>query len=148
MGEARSEATRILGLLQEEGVLTREPLYLGDGQYGEGVRIVFQAFADFLLLKRRLARSDDPLHDPAVKAWLTDECSWGISEAATVLFPEMYDIELPDFLGIKLGAEPKQGARPRGLGPARPELVSSTAHWSRTCPTATRRRSRSAPSIS
>ncbi len=110
LGEARSQATRILGLLQEEGVLTREPLYLGDGQSGEGVRIVFQAFADFLLLKQRLARSDDPLHDPAVKMWLSDECSWGISEAATVLFPEMYDIELPDFLGIKLGAEPKQGS--------------------------------------
>ena len=27
-----------------------------------------------------------------------------------MLFPEMYDIELPDFLSIKLGAEPKQGA--------------------------------------
>jgi hypothetical protein len=110
LGEARAEATRILGLLQEEGVLTRELLYLGGGQYGEGVRIVFQAFADFLLLKRRLAHSEDPLNDPAVKTWLSDECSRGISEAATVLFPEMYDIELPDFLGIRLGAEPKQGA--------------------------------------
>ena len=79
-----------------------------------------------------------------VKAWLAEECSWGIIEAATVLFPEVYDVELPDFLGIKLGAEPRQGDEPRGLGPARSEPGSSTGHWSRTCPTATRRRSRSA----
>ena len=40
LGEAKADATRILGLLQEEGVLTRERLYLGDDHYGEGVRIV------------------------------------------------------------------------------------------------------------
>ena len=68
-----------LGLLQEEGVLTREQLYLGEGRYGEGVRIVFQAFADFLLLQRRLALSDDPLTDSIVKTWLTEECSWGVT---------------------------------------------------------------------
>ena len=105
-----TDASRMLGLLQEEGVLTREQLYLGDGNYGEGVRIVFQAFADFLLLSRRLARSTDPLTDPAVKTWLTAECSWGVREAATILFPEAYGTELPDLLGIKLGDEPGQGA--------------------------------------
>ena len=107
VGGTGTDATRMLGLLQEEGVLTREQLYLGDGKHDEGVRIVFQAFADFLLLKRRLARSDDPLTDPAVKTWLTEECSWGVIEAATVLFPEVYGVELPDLLGIKLGDEPR-----------------------------------------
>ncbi len=107
VGGTGTDATRMLGLLQEEGVLTREQLYLGDGKHDEGVRIVFQAFADFLLLKRRLARSDDPLTDPAVKTWLTAECSWGVIEAATVLFPEVYGVELPDLLGIKLGDEPR-----------------------------------------
>jgi hypothetical protein len=108
LGDAAIDTTRILGLLQEEGVLTRERLYLGSGTYDEGVRIVFQAFADFLLLKRRLALSDDPLNDPALKSWLTEESSWGINEAATILFPEVYGVEVPDLLEIKLGAEPKR----------------------------------------
>lgn len=99
---------RILGLLQEEGVLTRERLYLGSGNFDEGVRIVFQAFADFLLLKRRLALSDDPLNDQAVKSWLAEECSRGINEAATILFPEVYGVEVPDLQGIKLAAAPKR----------------------------------------
>lgn len=103
-----ADATRLLGLLQEEGVLTREPLYLGDGNFDEGVRIVFQAFADFLLLKRRLALAADPLNDPSVKSWLADDCSLGIIEAATILFPEVFDVELPDLLGIKLSLEPKR----------------------------------------
>ena len=113
LGDAGADATRIVGLLQEEGVLTRERLYLGDGCYGDGVRIVFQAFADFLLLKRRLALSDDPLNDATVKTWLTDDCSWGVTEAATILFPEVYDVELPDFLGIGLGDEPEESEEDR-----------------------------------
>jgi hypothetical protein len=113
LGDAGAEATRIVGLLQEEGVLTRERLYLGDGRYGDGVRIVFQAFADFLLLKRRLALSDDPLNDAALKKWLTEECSWGVTEAATILFPEVYDVELPDLLGAELGDEPEDAGEDR-----------------------------------
>ncbi|WP_409186516.1 hypothetical protein F9C11_20695 [Amycolatopsis sp. VS8301801F10] len=108
LGAAGADATRILGLLQEEGILTRERLYLGSGDFDEGVRIVFQAFADFLLLRRRLTLSDDPLNDPAVKSWLAEECSWGINEAATILFPEAYGIEMPDLLGIKLGTGPQR----------------------------------------
>jgi hypothetical protein len=108
LGDAATNATRMLGLLQEEGVLTREQLYLGGNQYGEGVRIVFQTFADFLLLKRRLALSSDPINDPALKTWLAEDCSWGIIEAATVLFPEVYGVELPDLLGVRLDARPKE----------------------------------------
>jgi hypothetical protein len=59
-------------------------------------------------LKRRLVLSDDPLNDQAVKSWLAEECSWGINEAATILFPEVYGVEVPDLLGIQLGAEPKR----------------------------------------
>lgn len=101
-----TDSARLLGLLQEEGVLTRERLYLGSGTTDEGVRIVFQAFADFLLLKRRLALSEDPLNDEAVKSWLSEDCSWGINEAATILFPEVYGVELPDLLGIKMIDKP------------------------------------------
>jgi hypothetical protein len=108
LSDAAADDARMLGLLQDEGILTRELLYLADDEYGEGVRIVFQAFSDFLLLQRRLARSEDPLHDPAVKTWLAEECSWGVGEAATILFPEVYGVELPDFLDVRLGAEPKQ----------------------------------------
>jgi hypothetical protein len=108
LGSSGADSTRIIGLFQEEGVLTRERLYLGNGNYDEGVRIVFQAFADFLLLKRRLGLSIDPLNDPAVKSWLRDDCSWGINEAATILFPEVYGVELPDFLGIKMTSQPER----------------------------------------
>ena len=147
LGDAGADATRIVGLLQEEGVLTRERLYLGDGRYGDGVRIVFQAFADFLLLKRRLALSDDPLNDATLKTWLTDDCSWGVTEAATILFPEVYDVELPDFLGIELGDEPEEAEEDRAARDrALPGSTALPSHWSRTCPTATRKPSRSARS--
>ncbi|ARF75931.1 hypothetical protein B7C62_29435 [Kitasatospora albolonga] len=96
------DTARLLGLLQEEGVLTRERLHLGDQGTGEGIRIVFQAFADFLLLQRRLALSEDPLTDEAVRSWLLEESSWGIGEAATTLFPEVYGVELPDLLGVRM----------------------------------------------
>lgn len=99
-----SEA-RLIGLLQEEGVLTRELLFLENGGTEEGVRIVFQAFADFLLLKRRLAGSPDPVADESLKRWLETECSWGIREAATILFPERFGVELPDLLGLRLTDE-------------------------------------------
>lgn len=93
-----ADAARILGLWQEEGVLICDRLYLGNGQYEEGMRVTFQAFADFLLLQRHLELSDDPLNNPSIKAWLTDQSSRGIIEAATILFPERYDVELPDYL--------------------------------------------------
>jgi len=104
--DSTDNATRIIGLLQEEGVLTRELLYLDNGKYSEGIRIVFQAFADFLLLKRRVDESSNPLDDHGLKIWLAEDCSWGIQEAATILFPEVYGAELPDYLGIKPTDEP------------------------------------------
>ncbi|WP_406048278.1 hypothetical protein [Kribbella sp. NBC_00889] len=112
LGGASGESTRVIALLQEEGVLTRERLYLGNGAFDEGVRIVFQAFSDFLLLKRRLAQSADPLNDDALKAWLANDCSWGIREAATIVFAEVYNIELPDLLGVKASDRPSPEADP------------------------------------
>lgn len=93
-----AEAT--LGALQDERVFTHEQLYLGEGRYVEGLRISFQAFADYLLLTRRLALSSSPMDDSDFKDWLAKRASWGIREAATVVLPELYQVELPDFLGL------------------------------------------------
>lgn len=93
-----AEAT--LGALQDERVFTHEQLYLGEGLYVEGLRISFQAFADYLLLRRRLGLSSSPMDDGDFKDWLSEDASWGIREAATVVLPELYQVELPDFLGL------------------------------------------------
>ncbi len=95
------DAAIVLGALQSEGVLTRELLYIGDGGTVDGFRIVFQAFADFLILRRRLASVSEPLTDAELHRWLLEECSFGIIEAATVALPELYGVELVDLLGIR-----------------------------------------------
>jgi hypothetical protein len=95
---SRQAARRMIGLLQHEGVLTRELIHLDGGDLGEGVRFVFQAFSDFLLLQRRLAHHQDPVNDIQLLDWLFTKASSGIVEAATVFFPERYGIELPDLL--------------------------------------------------
>jgi len=92
------DAVATLGVLQDEGVLTREMMYLGGSEYGDGVRVVFQAFADFLLVSRRLQASSDALDDPAFKAWLQETASLGVREAAAIVLPERFAVELPDFL--------------------------------------------------
>ncbi|WP_143133865.1 hypothetical protein [Actinoplanes philippinensis] len=96
--------TKILGLLQDEGVLNRERLHLGAGTFGDGFRITFQAFSDFLLLIRRLTTSPDPLNDTDLHQWLAQDASEGIVEAATIVFPEVYGAELPDVLGVDVPA--------------------------------------------
>ena len=95
----RDDATVVLGALQNEGVLSRELLYLGRDLTEDGVRIVFQAFADFLILRRRIDRSSSPLEDDGLRSWLEHDASWGIGEAAALLLPERYHVELPDYLG-------------------------------------------------
>jgi hypothetical protein len=89
----------VLGALQSEGVFTREHMYFNAGGYQDGFRIVFQTFADYLVLKRRIDISADPLRDPGFRAWLTD-AGFGVSESAAVVLPELFGIELPDFLGL------------------------------------------------
>jgi hypothetical protein len=96
-------ALAVIGAFENEGVLSQEPLYLQRQGSGVSVRILFQAFSDFLLLKRRLSLASDPLKDEAFKTWLRDSSSWGILEAGTVVFPELYAIELPDYLGFDAG---------------------------------------------
>jgi hypothetical protein len=100
LGGSTSDAAVVLGALQDEGVLTRELLYLGGGTTEDGLRIVFQAFADYLLLDRRLDQSSEPLTDPDFQEWLSNQASWGIVETAAVLLPERFAIELPDLLGL------------------------------------------------
>ena len=96
----RDRALAVIGAFENEGVLSQEPLYLRRQGDGIAIRILFQAFGDFLLLKRRLGLTPDPLADDAFKSWLRDKATWGILEAATVVFPELYGIELPDFLDL------------------------------------------------
>lgn len=105
------DRVRLLGLLQEEGVLTQERLYLGDNRSGDAVRVVFQAFSDHLLLERRLDRSPDPLHDRELLDWLVEGTWWGATEAATLVFPERYGVELPDLLNVHLGVHQDETGR-------------------------------------
>lgn len=88
--------------MQSEGVVNRELLYLDGNDSQQGLRILFQALADYMILRRRLDRSADPLSDDGVRAWLRNDCSWGILEAAAVILPELHAVELPDLLGIKV----------------------------------------------
>jgi hypothetical protein len=99
-GVSGKQALAIISAFENEGVLSQEPSYLLERGSGIAVRVLFQAFSDFLLLKRRLDQYSDPPHDETLKAWLRDTAGWGILEAATVVFPERYGMELPDFLGL------------------------------------------------
>lgn len=86
-----------LGTLLSEGLVSREMIYQ-DGELVEGVRITYQAFSDFLILRHRMA--DATIGSPPnaeLSKWLK-EASAGIQEAAAVLLPERYGIELPDLL--------------------------------------------------
>lgn len=102
LGPAADETAVVLGAMQSEGILNQELLYLDDGDTEQGLRILFQALADYTILRRRLDRSADPLSDDVVRAWLNNDCSWGILEAAAVVLPELHAVELPDLLGIKV----------------------------------------------
>lgn len=100
IGGSSDRSLTIISAFVNEGVLSQEPLYLRHAGDGIAVRVLFQAFSDFLLLKRRLDQCPDPLHDKTLKAWLRDTAGRGILEAATVVLPELYDIELPDLFGF------------------------------------------------
>jgi hypothetical protein len=89
----------VLGTLIDEGLLNQEQLYL-DGTLAPGIRVTFQAFADFLILRTRLegVTSHDLLLDSdELRAWL-DHASHGIREAASIVLPERFGVELIDFL--------------------------------------------------
>jgi hypothetical protein len=97
---ADDRAVTILSAFENEGVLIQEPSYLGGYTDSIALRVTFQAFSDFLLLQRRLSRVIAPLEDEDFKTWLHDRASWGILEAATIVVPEKYGVEVPDLLGI------------------------------------------------
>ncbi|MDQ3657290.1 MAG: hypothetical protein M3457_19725 [Chloroflexota bacterium] len=100
LGGNIDRAVALVGAFENEGVFSQEPTYLrGDGD-SVALRVTFQAFSDFLLLKRHLSWVAAPLGDTGFKQWLHDQASWGILEAATIVIPELYGVEVPDFLQI------------------------------------------------
>ena len=90
-------AAVVVGALESEAVLTRERLYLGGSDLENGFRVVFQAFSDFLILRRRLEIAQTMEIEPEFRAWL-EKASWGIWEAAAVVLPETLGAEIPDVL--------------------------------------------------
>jgi hypothetical protein len=108
LGRNSEDAAIVLGALQSEGVLTREILYLND-RAEDGFRIVFQAFSDFLILRRRLKSVTDLESDLSIKQWLLGDCSFGIIEAATIALPELYNVELADYLHVSLRDATRRG---------------------------------------
>ncbi len=91
----------VLGAMDSEGILNQELLYLS-GDSEQGVRVLFQALADYMILRRRLDSSGDPTTDETLHNWLRDQCSWGIVDAAAVALPELYALELPDLVRLDL----------------------------------------------
>lgn len=87
-----------LGALLSEGLLNDEPTYTHEGRHDKAVRVTYQAFSDFLILQRRLRLTPEgQIPDTGFTEWLY-RASWGIREAAAMLLPERYGVELPDLL--------------------------------------------------
>ena len=88
-------AVEIYGTLISEGVLTEDRLYI-DGKYVPAIRFTFQAFADYMILQRRIG-SESVADDDIFREWLF-RASYGVVEAAAVVLPHRFDIEMPDYL--------------------------------------------------
>jgi hypothetical protein len=84
--------------LESEGVLASDRSYVA-GAVVDVIRIAFQAFADYLILRQRLRgiRRKEPLKERSFLGWLSN-ASYGILEAAAVVLPELYSTELCDYL--------------------------------------------------
>lgn len=107
-------AATILGSLLDEGLFHEAPTYT-DGHMITGVHVAFQAFADYLILRRRLEGLDVATQvDDAFREWLFD-ASWGIREAASVVLPEMLGVELFHVLHDWGKLHPPKGAHERWL---------------------------------
>lgn len=100
LGGDAEEAALVLGALQSEGILNLELLYRSETGPTQGFRILFQALADYMILRRRMGTSADPKTDEDFHAWLANDCSWGILESAAVVLPEVIGVELPDVLRV------------------------------------------------
>jgi hypothetical protein len=90
---------RVLSHLESEGVLASSPMWTA-GSSQQAVRLTFQAFGDYLLLRRRAERriAADPISgDTSFVTWLA-AASWGIQEAAAVWLPEEHALELRELV--------------------------------------------------
>jgi hypothetical protein len=96
---------QILSALESEGVLTSDLNYL-EGQETQVLRFSFQAFADYLILRERIHEATPEVvrEDADLKAWLSS-ASFGILDAAAVVLPELYGVELSDYLTIAAADE-------------------------------------------
>lgn len=112
----RRAATRMLGILQDEGVLTRERAFLPGQNRVEAVRVVFQAFSDFLILRHRLPAVPTSPLDDAFRAWLTENASLGVLDAAAIALPERSGEELTDVMKIDILDLNRQHRASRGAG--------------------------------
>lgn len=100
----RATAVRVLGALHDEGVLTRERVFIRERGRVDGMRIVFQAFSDFLVLRHRMSDVASPTNDAEFLRWLNETASYGVLEAASIVLPEAHGHELVDVLGIDVRA--------------------------------------------
>jgi hypothetical protein len=113
LGGDAQEAALVLGALQNEGILNLELIFQSDAGATQGFRILFQALADYMILRRRMDATADPKTDCDFHAWLAKDCNWGILESAAVVLPEVIGVELPDLLGVDARAleRPKDANR-------------------------------------
>lgn len=96
------DGARMLAELEGEGILATAPMWFREGTR-RGVRVTFQALADYLLLRRRWEYGGlDTQPDQAFADWLR-RASWGIQEAASVWLPEKSGIELRELLDPDFG---------------------------------------------
>lgn len=92
------DPVEVIDAMISEGLITQERIYL-EGRFVEGLRVTFQAFADFLILRRRMnSRGQEQLlGDDEFRVWLRS-ASNGIIEAAAIVLPERYGVELSEYL--------------------------------------------------
>lgn len=91
-------ARKLLTRLEAEGIFATIETRLDS--YQLSLRFTFQELGDYLILNRRLKcrhLEQDLNEDKLFAIWLLDS-SWGIHEAAAVILPEQYGIELRDYL--------------------------------------------------
>ena len=98
-GIHEDRAEKLLTRLEAEGVFsTIETRFSDSDQFG--LRFTFQELGDYLILDRKLKRRNleqDIKEDKSFVTWLLNS-SLGIYEAAAVILPEQYGIELRDYL--------------------------------------------------
>jgi hypothetical protein len=105
------EPIRIVSALVDEGLLSYDQIYRG-GRSRQGLRFTFQAFADYLILRRKMDQwhIEELRTSSAFRRWLNN-ASYGIHEAAAVVLPELAGIELPDFLPPRRLPGARSGSR-------------------------------------